>query len=61
MLSKIFTKENTTVNAFLAAIIFVVYIVFLGHTFGEAFTTSLLFFGLLFLFDWVIAMFRDRA
>lgn len=61
MLRKVFTKENFIINSFLAGVIFVVYVVFLGHTFGSAFTTSLVFVGILFVFDFVIAVLKKRA
>lgn len=61
MLRKVFTKENISINAFMTLVVFVVYIVFLGYTFGQAFTYCLFFFGLLSVFDFVIVLFRNRA
>lgn len=61
MLKEVFTKTNLLVNAFLTAIVFLGYVIFLGHAVGEAFSTSLIFFGLLFVFDWVIKLFKGRG
>lgn len=58
MLNKVFTKENIFVNAFLAMIIFVVYIIFLRYTFESALITSIIFFGLIFVFDFVIVLIK---
>lgn len=61
MLEKVFTKENVVVNAFLSAVIFLVYIIFLGDSIGESLTTSFIFFGILFVFDWIVELFRGRG
>ncbi len=61
MLEKICTKRNCMINAGMAFAIFLVYIIFLGFNIGDALSTSLLFFVLLFGFDWIVELFRNRA
>ena len=61
MLEKIFTKNNFIVNSILTAIAFVVWIVALNYTVGMAFMSALVFFAIMFVFDWLIVIFKDRT
>lgn len=61
MLDRICTKANFMVNAGLAFVLFLVWIIFLGYNLGDALISALLFFVLMFGFDFIVELFRNRA
>ena len=61
MLEKIFTKNNIIVNSILTGIAYIVWLVALNYTAAMAFGSALVFFGIMFVFDWLIVLFKDRT
>ena len=61
MLEKVFTRTNVIVNGFLSGTAFLVWIAFLGHSVGMALASALLFFAIMFVFDWILVVFKCES
>ncbi len=61
MLEKVFSKTNIFINAFMTAAIVVVWITFLGNPAVLSIIVGFFFFGLLFVFDWIVELNKDRV
>jgi len=61
MLERVFTKSNIIANLFMTVVVFLVYVIFLGLPVGVSFGYCIVFFGVMFIFDWLIVILKDRA